>query len=206
MSDPYRAPGSLPDSFYTDDTAPRGGFTVGGAPVRPSTLAAPFRSLTPDLLRLLGWTAEEARAVLVPLHRPTVVEVRDLLLRRARTHDANQAVVPGSDLFERASGVALFGTDDPPGPARSGPMTDSRIPSLPPHGTVGGIFTGCFADEPAPVLDMVLVDQTDGYRVVGAVSAAELEGLERMADQGDELHAEDRLELLRHGRRTGETR
>jgi hypothetical protein len=48
---------------------------------------------------------------------------------------------------------------------------------------------------------MVLVDQAEGWRAIGVVSAEELEQLERMHDAGD-LRAEDRLRLLREGRRS----
>ena len=62
-----------------------------------------------------------------------------------------------------------------------------------PGGDVAGLAT-----ELGPVLDTVLVGGE--WRVVGAVSAEDLEELGRMADVGDELRAESRLALLRRGR------
>ena len=64
----------------------------------------------------------------------------------------------------------------------------------------GGRYPGSSMTSPLAVLDLEL--RPDGsWGLPGVVSAAELEELERMADDGDELRAEARLELFLRGRK-----
>jgi len=63
-----------------------------------------------------------------------------------------------------------------------------------------GLAEGLDSGPRTGVIDLEL--GPDGsFFMPGVVTAAELEELERMSDDGDELRAESRLKLLREGRR-----
>lgn len=81
-------------------------------------------------------------------------------------------------------------------------MRETEAGKEPTYGETCAAYLEEMATELGPVLDTVLDTVLVGgeWRVVGAVSAEDLEELGRMADVGDELRAESRLALLRRGR------